>query len=109
MARKRRRRDRARRTQHADEPAQPGTAARAGAAPVDERLPSTGARIGGVLVALLTFAIAAGVIVSGLSDDRAAVDVALRLFAGVVLIALGIVISALALVPRLVRRAIWGE
>ena len=74
----------------------------------DTALPSMGARIAGVVLALVTLGIAVGTIATGFSEDRAAIDVGLRLLAGLLLIALAIVIGALAIVPRVVRRVIWG-
>jgi hypothetical protein len=107
MAKKRRRRERQRGATNGapQAPSPPTTPIDAGG---DERLPSLFARVAGAGLALLTFAIAAATVVSGFSGDHASIDVAARLFAGLVLIALAIVIAALSLAPRFVRRMLTG-
>jgi hypothetical protein len=104
MAKKRRRRERQRGAFGGAPPVPSPTPS----VQIDERLPSPFARVAGGALAVLTFAIAAATVVSGLSGDHASIDVAARLFAGLFLIALAIVIAALSLAPRFVRRMLTG-
>jgi hypothetical protein len=106
MAKKRRRRDRARETVER-EPA-PAHIPTERMLP-EPRLPSTFARIAGAVLAVVTVVIAVLTVVSGLSGDVNPVDSAVRLFVGLLLIALAIVIAALAIVPRFVQRVIAGR
>ena len=116
MAKKRRRRER-RRGSASDQPEAPAYAAHDSApqqarrqpASAQERgLPSPIARIAGAVLAVVTVVIAVLTVFSALSDDLAPVDVGVRLFAGLFLIALAIVIAALSIVPAFVRKVIAG-
>lgn len=66
-------------------------------------LPSATARSTGFMIALVTAFIAAVLIQGAINGDHSAIDATFRIVAGVLLVALSIVVAVLCLAPRLVR------
>lgn len=67
-------------------------------------LPSPTARASGLLIAVITAFFAVLVLRDGLTSEHTAVDAALRIFAGISLIALSLAVGALVLFPEVIRR-----
>jgi hypothetical protein len=66
-------------------------------------LPSATARSTGFMIAVVTAFIAAVMIQGAISGNHSAIDATVRIVAGVLLVALSIVVAVLCLAPRLVR------
>lgn len=106
MAKKRRRRER-----DINRAATPQPAANAPSPDTSTELPlpSPIARIAGAVLAVITVGIAIGVASSAFVDDRSIVDAATRVIAGVLLVGVAIVLTALSLAPRRVQRMLGGR
>jgi hypothetical protein len=71
---------------------------------VHQPLPSPTARVSGVMIAIITFAIAGVMVYNGATGDNAGIDSAMRIVAGVLLILLAIAVAVLSASPDTVRR-----
>ena len=106
--RKRRSRDRGGRTDAPVVDSEPSPAvARRNAAPT-AAVPSNTARATGLAIAVITVFLAVTLIADAFAADRAAIDGAMRLAAGVFLVLLGVAVGALSLFPAQIRRRIRG-
>lgn len=90
--------------------AQPRTAAPASSRPSGRRpaaadgpLPSTTARVTGLMIAVLTAFLAILMTYEGATGDSSGIDSVLRIVAGVTLVALALVVGLLSLAPGQVR------
>ena len=66
-------------------------------------LPSTFARVTGLILAVVTGVLAIGMVYQGATGDAGSIDQIGRMVAGVLLVGLAIVVGVLSVVPAMVR------